>query len=66
MYVRSEFAKCVCECGLCVVSVCGECGLRVCSEHSWAQRKLSLLNPLNILLSIIGPLLSYRFNGLND
>ena len=26
--------------------------------HSWAQRKLSLLSPLNILLTINGPLLS--------
>ena len=26
--------------------------------HSWAQRKLSLLSPLNILLTISGPLLS--------
>ena len=37
--------------------------------HSWAQQKLSplsLLNPLNILLSINGPLLSLGFNGLND
>ena len=35
--------------------------------HSWAQRKLSPLSPLNpldILLSINGPLLSYGFNGL--
>ena len=28
------------------------------NDHSWAQRKLSPLNPLNILLSINGPLLS--------
>ena len=27
-------------------------------NHSWAQRKLSPLSPLNILLSINGPLLS--------
>ena len=32
-------------------------------KHSWAQRKLS---PLNILLSINGPLISLGFNGLND
>ena len=30
--------------------------------HSWAQRKLSLLSLLNILLSINGPLLSLGFN----
>ena len=39
------------------------------NHHSWAQRKLSplsLLNPLNILLSINGPLLSLGFNRLND
>ena len=39
------------------------------NKHSWAQRKLSTLsplNPLNILLSINGPLLSLGFNGLND
>ena len=40
--------------------------------HSWAQRKLSQLsllsplNPLDILLSINGPLLFYGFNRLND
>ena len=37
--------------------------------HSWVQRKLSSLsplNPLNILLSINGPLHSLGFNGLND
>ena len=34
--------------------------------HSWAQRMLSPLNPLNILLSINGPLLSYGFNGINN
>ena len=37
--------------------------------HSWAQRKLSPLcplNPLNILLAINGPLLSLGFNGLNN
>ena len=28
------------------------------NTHSWAQRKLSLLSPLNILLTINGPLLS--------
>ena len=33
-------------------------------KHSWAQRKLSPLNPLNILLSINGPLLSLGFNRL--
>ena len=36
---------------------------------SWAQRKLSLLSsfsPLNILLSINGPLLSFGINGLNN
>ena len=33
-------------------------------RHSWAQRKLSPLNPLNILLSINGPLLSLGFNRL--
>ena len=31
--------------------------------HSWAQRKLSLLKLLNILLSINGLLLSLGFNG---
>ena len=34
-------------------------------SHSWAQRKLiplSPLNPLNILLTINGPLLSLGFN----
>ena len=38
-------------------------------SHSWAQRKLSLLSPLsplNILLSINGPLISLGFNGLNN
>ena len=38
------------------------------NQHSWAQRKLSLLSPLNllnILLSINGLLLSFGFNGLN-
>ena len=35
-------------------------------EHSWAQQKLSPLSPLNILLSINGPLLSFGFNELND
>ena len=42
-----------------------ECSVR----HSWAQRKLSRLsqlNPLNIFLSINGPLHSLGFNGLND
>ena len=34
--------------------------------HSWAQRKLSPLNPLNILFSINSPLHSLGFNGLND
>ena len=34
--------------------------------HSWAQQKLSPLSPLNILLSINGPLISFWFNGLND
>ena len=34
--------------------------------HSWAQRKFSPLSPLNMLLSINGPLLSLRFNGFND
>ena len=34
--------------------------------HSWAQRKLSPLSLLNILLSINGPLLSLGFNGFND
>ena len=41
--------------------------LMLFSYCSWAQRKLSSLsplNPLNILLSINGPLLSYGFNGL--
>ena len=36
-------------------------------NHSWAQRKLSPLSPfspLNILLSINGPLISLGFNGL--
>ena len=37
-----------------------------CVYHSWAQRKLSPLCPLNILLSINDPLLSFWFNGLND
>ena len=32
------------------------------NSHSWAQRKLSLLN---ILLSINGLLLSLRFKGFN-
>ena len=39
------------------------------NTHSRAQRKwspLSLLNLLNILLSINGPLLSFGFNGLNE
>ncbi len=31
---------------------------KVYSQHSWAQRKLSPLSPLNILLTINGPLLS--------
>ena len=41
-------------------------------KQSWAQRKLILLsllsplNPLNIWLSINGPLLVFGFNGLND
>ena len=41
---------------------------KVCDNniHSWAQRKLSPLSPLNILLSINGPLISLGFNGLND
>ena len=39
---------------------------RVCSMHSWAQRKLSPLSPLNILLSINGPLLSLGFNRFNN
>ena len=34
--------------------------------HSWAQRKLSPLNLLNILLTINGPLLSLGFNSFND
>ena len=34
--------------------------------HSWAQRKLSPLTPLNILLTINCPLLSLGFNGFND
>ena len=34
--------------------------------HSWAQRKLSPLSLLNILLSINSPLISFRFKGLND
>ena len=34
--------------------------------HSWTQQKLSPLNPLNILSSINGPLLSFEFNGLNN
>ena len=36
----------------------------IINNHSWAQHKLSSLNPLNILLSINGLLLSYGFNGL--
>ena len=32
--------------------------LLVSEKHSWAQRKLSPLSPLNILLTINGPLLS--------
>ena len=32
--------------------------------HSWAHRKLSMLSPLNILLSINGPLLSFGFSKL--
>ena len=35
-------------------------------HHSWAQRKLSPLSLLNILLKINGLLLSFGFNGLND
>ena len=38
----------------------------ITNMHSWAQQKLSPLNPLNILLSINGPLLSLGFNRLND
>ena len=41
----------------------------ICScslKHSWAQQKLSLLTPLNILLSINGLLLSFRVNGLHN
>ena len=34
--------------------------------HSWAQQKLSPLNPLNFLLLINGPLLSLGFNKFND
>ena len=34
--------------------------------HSWAQQKLSQLSPLNIFLSINGPLLSLGFNRFND
>ena len=34
-----------------------------CCQHSWAQRKLSPLSPLNILLTINGPLL---FKDLTD
>ena len=34
--------------------------------HSWAQRKLSPLSPLNIFLLINGVLISLGFNGLND
>ena len=34
--------------------------------HNWAQQKLSPLSPLNILLSINGPLISFWFNGLNN
>ena len=30
----------------------------ITNNHSWAQQKLSLLSPLNILLTINGPLLS--------
>ena len=44
-------------------------GTGLYTVHSWAQRKLSLLgplNPLNILVSINGPLLSLGFNGLNN
>ena len=38
----------------------------LCNIHSWVQRKLSPLSPLNILLLINGPLISFGFNGIND
>ena len=57
-------ASCVIKCKLCSrensIDILGENSIDILGEnHSWAQRKLSLLNPLNILLSINGLLLSY-------
>ena len=41
------------------------CFFLIVKNHSWAQRKLSLLNLLNILLSINGQVISFGCNGLN-
>ena len=41
-------------------------GTEVRIDRSWAQRQLSPLSPLNIMLSINDPLHSLELNGFNN